>query len=379
MANRTDPSARAVHGTNPQFLVEKIMRSRIYSHPYWKEHCFALTAETLVDKAMGLKCFGGSHGGNRQPTNFMCLVLKMLQIQPEKEIIIEFIKNEEYRYVRVLGAFYLRLVGKPAEIYQYLEPLYNDYRKVKKQEQMGFSTTHVDVFIDELLTQEISCDIALPLLPKRASLEEAKVLERRVSALEDDLGDEQLIEEVVLLERKPEPEEEEDNRRDKERRRERSRSRSRERDRDRRERERERRSRSRSPPQRERERERDSDRHRERERDSDRHREREREDRHRDRDRDYDRDRERERDRDRDRDRESKRDRERERDRDRDRDRERERDRGDEREKKEKKKEKWMVDKDEGKKKKKEEKSDEKDEIAEMNKTRASLGLKPLK
>ena len=28
------------------------------------------------------------------------------------------------------GAFYLRLVGKPLEVYQYLEPLYNDYRKV---------------------------------------------------------------------------------------------------------------------------------------------------------------------------------------------------------------------------------------------------------
>ncbi len=28
------------------------------------------------------------------------------------------------------GAFYLRLVGRPKEVYQYLEPLYNDYRKV---------------------------------------------------------------------------------------------------------------------------------------------------------------------------------------------------------------------------------------------------------
>lgn len=60
----------------------------------------------------------------------MCLVLKMLQIQPDKDIIIEFIKNEDYKYVRILGAFYLRLVGRPLEVYQYLEPLYNDYRKV---------------------------------------------------------------------------------------------------------------------------------------------------------------------------------------------------------------------------------------------------------
>lgn len=48
----------------------------------------------------------------------MCLVLKMLQLQPEKEIVIEFIKNEDFKYVRILGAFYLRLVGKPVDIYK---------------------------------------------------------------------------------------------------------------------------------------------------------------------------------------------------------------------------------------------------------------------
>lgn len=36
-----------------------------------------------------------------------------------------------YRYVRALGAFYLRLTGRSKEIYQYLEPLLNDYRKLR--------------------------------------------------------------------------------------------------------------------------------------------------------------------------------------------------------------------------------------------------------
>ena len=33
----------------------------------------------------------------------MCLMLKLLQLQPEKEIIVEFIRNEDYKYVRILG------------------------------------------------------------------------------------------------------------------------------------------------------------------------------------------------------------------------------------------------------------------------------------
>ena len=45
----------------------------------------------------------GPAGGARKPAEFLCLILKLLQIQPDKEIIIEYIKNEDYKYVRILG------------------------------------------------------------------------------------------------------------------------------------------------------------------------------------------------------------------------------------------------------------------------------------
>ena len=64
MANRTVKDAHTIHGTNPQYLVEKIIRSRIYECKYWKEECFALSSELLVDKAMELKYVGGVVGGN---------------------------------------------------------------------------------------------------------------------------------------------------------------------------------------------------------------------------------------------------------------------------------------------------------------------------
>lgn len=155
MANVTDPLARSVHGTDPQVrcyiptqhwhplqltctdavwlvvrplcqnLVENILRKRIYNDRYWKESCFALTgawqvvgslpmngqltriaalpplpaAETLIDKAIELEYIGSTYGGAARPTPFICLVLKMLQIQPDKEIIVEFIKNDDYKYV----------------------------------------------------------------------------------------------------------------------------------------------------------------------------------------------------------------------------------------------------------------------------------------
>jgi len=192
MANRTVKDAQTVKGTNPQYLIEKIIRTRIYDSQYWKEECFALTAELVVDKAMELRFVGGVYAGNIKPAPFLCLVLKMLQIQPDKDIIIEFIKNEDFKYVRALGAFYLRLTGSSMDCYKYLEPLLNDYRKIRHQGRDGkFVLSHMDEFIDELLIQDRSCDVILPRIQKRNVLEESNDLEPRVSLLEaDDLDDE---------------------------------------------------------------------------------------------------------------------------------------------------------------------------------------------
>lgn len=190
MANRTVKEAKNVHGTNPQYLIEKIIRSRIYDSKYWKEQCFALTAELLVDKAMELRYIGGVFGGNIKPTQFLCLTLKMLQIQPEKDIVVEFIKNEEFKYVRALGAFYLRLTGSSLDCYKYLEPLYIDNRKLRRQNRSGhFEIVYMDEFIDELLRSDRVCDIILPRLQKRAVLEENNELEPKVSALDEDLDE----------------------------------------------------------------------------------------------------------------------------------------------------------------------------------------------
>ncbi|XP_014289675.1 pre-mRNA-splicing factor 38A [Halyomorpha halys] len=302
MANRTVKDAKSIRGTNPQFLIEKIIRSRIYECKYWKEECFALSAELIVDKAMELRYIGGIYGGNIKPTPFLCLTLKMLQIQPEKDIVVEFIKNEEFKYVRALGALYMRLVGSSIECYKYLEPLLNDSRKLRHQTRQGeFVLVHMDEFIDSLLHEERMFDIILPRMQKRHVLEEANELEPRISALDDDAddnmetsGDEDELppeKPTKREDRKRSPQRKERDRskerdrkhRDREREREREREKvraDREREKHReRSRSRERRHRSRTPERRER-RERKEERTKSR-RDHDRH---ERDDRRRDRD-----------------------------------------------------------------------------------------------
>ena len=41
------------------------------------------------------------------------------------------------RYVRALGAMYMRLTGTSIDCFKYLEPLYLDYRKLRKMNKNG--------------------------------------------------------------------------------------------------------------------------------------------------------------------------------------------------------------------------------------------------
>ena len=74
MANRTVKDAQTIKGTNPQYLVEKIIRTRIYDSQYWKEDCFALTGTqdcfAVTEYALILR-------GVRVFANILTIVLKL--------------------------------------------------------------------------------------------------------------------------------------------------------------------------------------------------------------------------------------------------------------------------------------------------------------
>ncbi|QSL64439.1 hypothetical protein MERGE_001740 [Pneumocystis wakefieldiae] len=186
--NRDKPYIeQSIHSMNPVNLIEKIIRERILDSRYYKELCFGLTAATICDRAVKIKYIGGQYL-NQRPTEFLCLAFKLLQLQPEKEIILEYLYANDFKYLQALAAFYIRLTFPAKECYLILEPFLNDYRKLRIRYSTGlYGLSYIDEFVDHLLNEERVCDIALPRLPTRFMLEEMEELEPRKSALENEL------------------------------------------------------------------------------------------------------------------------------------------------------------------------------------------------
>ena len=158
-------------------VMDKMTRNRIFISRYWKEECFALNAETLIDKAIKIRSIGGLYSGAKRPTKFLCLVFKMLQMNIPKEIIEEYLKAREYKYLTAMALLYLRLTTKGVETYRWLEPFYNDNRKLVIRDSVGeFGIIYMDEFSDKLLRDETVMGITLPFLQKRAVLEEQELI-----------------------------------------------------------------------------------------------------------------------------------------------------------------------------------------------------------
>jgi pre-mRNA-splicing factor 38A len=198
----------AIKGGNPVFLIEKITREKILLHPFWKEHCFGLNVDTLLEKAVDLEYVGGTYGGFRKPSPFICLALKMLELTPTQDIVLEYLRQPDFKYVTALAAFYVRLTMGNVEVYTFLEPLLSDFRKLRLRATNGkFSLIRMDEWAEMLMRDRTVADTALPHLTDRAVLEASGQIQRRISPLQDELD--RMLEDAVEGEEEKEEEEEE--------------------------------------------------------------------------------------------------------------------------------------------------------------------------
>ncbi|MES1911675.1 MAG: hypothetical protein MHM6MM_004074 [Cercozoa sp. M6MM] len=152
---------------HPLACIEKILRQKILDSQYWKEHCFALSSATILDKAVALSYVGGGYGGMRRPAPFVCLLAKMLQLQPSKDIVQTMLLAEDLKYVRVLGAFYVRIAMSSEDVFEMLTPLLRDYRRVRLRNPDGsFTLKHIDELAYELLTENYVMELTMKRLPE---------------------------------------------------------------------------------------------------------------------------------------------------------------------------------------------------------------------
>ncbi|TQV97942.1 hypothetical protein V2A60_006347 [Cordyceps javanica] len=178
----------APNGLNPANIMEKAVKDRITDSYFYKEQCFALNEADIVDRVVEhVRFIGGTSGMTQKPSPFLCLAFKLLELSPSDAILAEYLAygGEHFKYLRALACFYLRLTRQAKDVYETLEPFLEDRRKLRRKGRDRTTLTHMDEFVDDLLTKDRVCATSLWKMPKREILEDLEVLEPRVSPLGD--------------------------------------------------------------------------------------------------------------------------------------------------------------------------------------------------
>jgi pre-mRNA-splicing factor 38A len=196
----TDKSFVRSNGSDPQSVLPHIVRDRVYSCRYWKEYCFGLDAESILDKVRDIDAIAFCVGANNSPSVFLCLLTKLLQISPDHEIVTAYLTHSagnpvndsqlqlrDLRYLRALVATYVRLVGSAVTTYRLLEPLLLDYRKVVLvSPDLRSQLLSIDEWIMMLLNDadRSVCGLILPLIASRSQLVAEGVLPPYTNSLD---------------------------------------------------------------------------------------------------------------------------------------------------------------------------------------------------
>src|SRR4051794_13282982 len=148
----------APNGLNPATIMEKPVRERIIDCYFWKDQCFGVNEADIVSRVVEHVHFiAGTYGDAQRPSPFLCLAFKLLQLNPTKEIVMEYLGygGEKFKYLRALAVFYVRLTWKAKDVYRVLEGYLEDKRKLRRKTRTGGAVlTFMDQFVDDLLEKE---------------------------------------------------------------------------------------------------------------------------------------------------------------------------------------------------------------------------------
>ena len=110
---------------------------------------------------MEIKYIGGMNHSSNQPTDFIFLFIKLLQLNPANEIIDEYLSDPDLKYLRALTALFIRFAYPTVKIYTKLEKLYCDYKEFVILKSKGYTIIHMDEYIDSLLYGENIFELSL--------------------------------------------------------------------------------------------------------------------------------------------------------------------------------------------------------------------------
>ena len=145
--------------------LNNLLLNNILSCQYFKEVVlykdFNSLEKEIINNVTNIEAWAVGISG--VPSTFFCCLYKLFTLSPSNEQIIHLLKSE-FIYVKLIGILYLRFLGEPNYLWEYLSPFLNDknlfFPKVDKKNKISVSE-----YVQQLFTNEKHYGTRLPRIP----------------------------------------------------------------------------------------------------------------------------------------------------------------------------------------------------------------------
>jgi pre-mRNA-splicing factor 38A len=146
----------------------EVLRKRIQRSSYWLGRCADASFLDVIGLAADLDYVEGMRGEAElaQPTPFVCLLQRLVQLDPPPELLDELIRQDDLKYVRLLAIVFVRLtVEDPVVVHAALDVGLGDYRTLRLREPLGAAVEAApfDVVVEAHLGDERQAFMGVPL------------------------------------------------------------------------------------------------------------------------------------------------------------------------------------------------------------------------
>ena len=145
--------------------LNNLLLNNILSCQYFKEVVlfkdFNSLEKEIINNVTNIEAWAVGISG--VPSTFFCCLYRLFILSPSNEQITHLLKSE-YIYVKLIGILYLRFLGDPNFLWEYLSPFLNDnnlfFPKVDKKNKISVSE-----YVQQLFTDEKHYGTRLPRIP----------------------------------------------------------------------------------------------------------------------------------------------------------------------------------------------------------------------
>ncbi|CAK0783684.1 hypothetical protein CVIRNUC_006883 [Coccomyxa viridis] len=157
------------YGSTATYNMESVLRKNVVDSEYYRDTCMKLTtwAQVVDEVFYSVTDVEPWMSGNaRGASTAFCLLYRLFTLIPTQQEVKDLIDHVDSPYIRAVGFLYLRYVGNPRTLWDWIQPYVKDHEEIKPSPEGHGRTVSMGEFVRDVFLEQYYFETIFPRIPK---------------------------------------------------------------------------------------------------------------------------------------------------------------------------------------------------------------------